>query len=235
MKDYIVIPTFNERRNIGRLVPRIFELLPEAHVLVVDDSSPDGTQNVVLELAERYPNLELYAHNQKDGFAQAYIDAFKLLLGRENELRSIVMMDADLSHDPSYLPSFYGLLERYDVVIGSRYIPGGGVIGWEWWRMMLSNLGNIYLRAISGLKLRDITGGYNLISADLLRRIDLGKLEARGYAFQFVLKYHLLRAGARCIESSIQFRNRVEGESKLTSQIVKEALIIPWRLRIMKK
>lgn len=235
LKDFIVIPTFNERKNVGILIPKIFEIVPDVNIMVVDDASPDGTQDAVNALIEKYPRLELYKHNQKGGFAKAYIDAFSMLLDRESQLKSIIMMDADLSHDPSYLPEFYRQLELHDMVIGSRYITGGGVVGWEWWRNLLSIGGNAYLRAVSGLPILDITGGYNGMRGSLLRRRDISKPEARGYAFQFVLKQLLSLEGARCIEIPIIFKNRQEGESKLTHHIITEAIIMPWKMKVCLK
>lgn len=232
IKNFIVIPTFNERKNVEVLIPKIFEIVPDVNIMIVDDESPDGTQDAVNSLLERYPRLELYKHNKKGGFAKAYIDAFSLLLGREPHLNSIIMMDADLSHDPSYLPEFYRQLQSHDMVIGSRYVTGGGVVGWEWWRNVLSAGGNAYLRAVSGLPFRDITGGYNGMRAELLRRRDISKPEARGYAFQFVLKQLLCIEGARCIEIPIIFKNRLEGESKLTHHIITEAIVMPWKMKI---
>ncbi len=231
MKHVIIIPTYNERANIELLIPRLFEQVPQVHVVVVDDDSPDGTQEAVRNLIGRYPSLELYAHNQKAGFAKAYIDAFNLVLGREPDLASVTMMDADLSHDPSYLPQMLSLLETHDAVIGSRYVPGGSVGGWEWWRRLLSAGGNIYLRWVSKMPLRDITSGFNCMRADMLRSVDYAHPEAKGYAFQFVLKHRLLARNARMKEIPIFFRNRMEGESKMTRHIVSEAIIMPWKMK----
>lgn len=230
MKDVIIIPTYNERANVELLLPRLFAQVPNAHVVVVDDDSPDGTQDAVRNLMTAYPTLELYPHNQKAGFARAYIDAFNLVLGRETDLRSITMMDADLSHDPAYLPKMLELIETHDAVIGSRYVRGGGVGGWEWWRMALSAAGNVYLRLVSKMPLRDITSGFNCMRADLLRSVDYAHPEAKGYAFQFVLKHRLLSQNARVVEIPIFFRNRMEGESKMTRHIVSEAIIMPWKM-----
>lgn len=231
MKDIIIIPTYRERANIGLLIPRIFEHAPGVHVVVVDDDSPDGTQEEVRKLMETYPSLELFPHNQKAGFARAYIDAFDLILAREEDARSITMMDADLSHDPKYLPQMLSMIDSYDVVIGSRYVDGGGVVGWEWWRRGLSAIGNIYLRAVAGLPLRDITSGFNCIRVETLRSIDYAQPEAKGYAFQFVLKHRFMSKQARVKEIPIQFRNRMEGESKMTHHIISEAIIMPWKMK----
>ncbi len=231
MKDVIVIPTYNERMNIELLIPRLFGHVPDAHVMVVDDDSPDGTQGAVRKLMETYPTLELFPHNQKAGFARAYIDAFDLILSREQDVRSITMMDADLSHDPVYLPRMLELLGTHDVVVGSRYVDGGGVAGWEWWRRALSAAGNVYLRLVAGLPLRDITSGFNCIRVELLRSIEYAKPEAKGYAFQFVLKHQFMSKNARLIEIPILFKNRMEGESKMTHHIISEAIIMPWKIK----
>lgn len=235
MKDFIVIPTYNERKNIEMLIPKIFAAVPDVRVMVVDDDSPDGTQETVRTLMASYPNLELFAHNQKAGFARAYTDAFDLLLQREVDARSITMMDADLSHDPDVLPRMMEHIASHDVVVGSRYVRGGGVHGWEWWRRALSGMGNIYLRMIARLPVRDITSGFNCIRADLLRRVDYRRPEARGYAFQFVLKHRLLEGGASLLEIPILFRNRMEGESKLTHHIISEAIFMPWKMKWLLK
>ncbi len=231
MKDVIVIPTYNERANIELLIPKLFEHVPGVHVVVVDDDSPDGTQDVVRKLMETYPTLELFPHNQKAGFARAYIDAFDLILGREPDARSITMMDADLSHDPAYLPRMLALIETHDVVVGSRYVEGGGVAGWEWWRRGLSAIGNIYLRWVGKLPLRDITSGFNCIRVETLRSINYAQPEAKGYAFQFVLKHRLMSKNAKLVEIPILFRNRMEGESKMTHHIISEAIIMPWKMK----
>ena len=230
-KDMIVIPTFNERRNIEALIPRIFETVPNVLVTVVDDDSPDGTQDVVRELMKRYSGLSLYAHNQKAGFAAAYIDGFRKVLQEHPDLRSVTMMDADLSHGPEVLPEFYRQMETHDLVCGSRYIPGGSVVGWETWRKALSYMGNVYLRGVSRIPIKDITGGFNCIRASMLRNIRFDLVEARGYGFQYVLKHLLLKNGARSVEVPIVFRNRLEGESKLTGHIITEAITLPWKLR----
>lgn len=235
MHDWIIIPTYNERRNIAALIPKIFGAVAEAHVMVVDDASPDGTQNAVFELGKRYPNLELYPHDQKAGFAKAYTDAFDRLLRRDGAVRSVTMMDADFSHDPAYLPVFLKLIRNHDLVIGSRYVSGGGVTGWEWWRRALSFGGNLYLRGISRLLIRDITGGFTCIRAELLRSVPYAEPPARGYAFQYVLKSHLLEKAADVIEVPILFRNRLEGESKLTNHIIGEALLMPWKMKTLRR
>lgn len=235
-RDFILIPTFNERRNVELLIPKIFAAMPGVHVMVVDDASPDGTQEAVRDLMRTYPDLELYAHDQKAGFARAYIDAMLLLLEREPELHSVTTMDADLSHDPSYLPEMYRRLSEHDIITGSRYVKGGGVFGWEWWRMLLSSLGNVYYRAVSGLPVGDITAGFNVIRADLLRKLDLHTADAKGYAFMFLLKYRAYDAGARFHEVPIIFKNRQEGESKMNHRIILEALRMPWKYpRITKR
>lgn len=235
-RDFVLIPTFNERRNVELLIPKIFAAMPDVNVMVVDDASPDGTQSAVRDLMKTYLNLELYAHDQNAGFARAYIDAMLLVLQREPDIRSITTMDADLSHDPVYLPMMYEQLTDNDIITGSRYVKGGGVAGWEWWRMLLSSLGNTYYRFVSGLPVNDITAGFNCIRADLLRKLDLHTAEAKGYAFMFLLKYRAYVAGARFYEVPIIFKNREEGESKMNFRIIFEALRMPWKYpRITKR
>ncbi|MEI7512160.1 MAG: polyprenol monophosphomannose synthase [Candidatus Uhrbacteria bacterium] len=234
--NFIVIPTYNERKTIIALVPRIVEALPEVRILVADDNSPDGTQEAVKELMLTYPQLELYPHNMKAGYAKACIDAILLLLAREPDLYSVTMMDADLSHDPSYLPEIMNRLETHNIVIGSRYVRGGGVSGWEWWRRMLSAGGNIYYRTVSGLPVHDITAGFNAIQADLLRKLGLGNAEATGYAFTFLLKYRAYMTNeAKFFEVPIIFKNREEGESKMHLRIILEALRMPWKYPRIKR
>lgn len=235
MRDVIVIPTYNEKRNIEILIPKIFEMYPDVTIMVVDDLSPDGTQDAVRAMMDMYPQLRLYAHNQKSGFARAYIDAFRKVLDEMLDVRSITMMDADHSHDPVHLKELWKQIATNDLVIGSRYIRGGGIDGWEWWRAMLSSGGNVYLRTISRLPIRDITGGFNCLRADMLRKLRIDEADARGYAFQFLLKYLFLQNGARVTEVPITFRQRFEGESKLTHHIITEALVLPWKITFRKK
>jgi len=233
MKNFIILPTYSERENIGSLVEEIFSLLPEISILVVDDNSPDGTAAVVKELQTRYFNLSLLERPVKNGLGGAYIEGFKKLL-IDREVDKIIMMDADFSHNPKYLPQIIAESENYGLVIGSRYIKGGGIAKWELWRKILSAGGNFYVRTLLGRHIHDWTGGFNCIRADYLRKIDLDKIDLSGYAFIMGLKYFLIKAGASVKEIPIIFESRRGGESKLSHHIISEGIIAPWKI-ILKK
>ncbi len=230
MKDIIILPTYNECENIGNIVPQIFTLCPGIHILVADDSSPDGTVDVVRNLQERYSNLSLISRPVKDGLGRAYINAFNSVL-QDPDIRTIIMMDADLSHQPKYLQEMIQKSHIYDVVIGSRYVKGGSTSGWELWRRILSRWGNFYCRIITSIPIRDCTSGFSVVNADLLRRIDCSKMDASGYAFTIELKYMMYKAGATFHEVPIEFVNRVGGESKMSGHIISEGIIAPWKMR----
>ena len=232
-KNIIVIPTYNEKENIAILLEKIFKLLPETSVMVIDDNSPDKTADAVETLKNQYSNLSLLKRGGKDGLGKAYIAGFKKVL--ENpKWETITMMDADLSHDPKYLPEMLKLAENFNLVIGSRYIPGGGVTKkWELWRRFLSAAGNLYLRLIFfRYPIRDWTTGYNVIKIDALKKINFAALNPKGYAFISSLKYYLAKSGATIKESPIFFEERNGGESKMTSSIIREGVIAPWKILI---
>jgi dolichol-phosphate mannosyltransferase len=229
MKNIIIIPTYNERKNIAVLVPMIFDLLPDVDIVVADDNSPDGTADVVLEMAKKYPNLSLLSRKEKDGLGRAYINAFKKVLER-SDVRSVIMMDADLSLQPKYLPEMIKASEHYSVVTGSRYIKGSQIIGWKFRRRMLSKFANLYCKMIIRLPLNDYTCGFNVIDAKLIRTLDFSKFQNSGYAFILELKYRLYKAGATFHEIPIVFVERVEGESKISNKIIKEGIKAPWKL-----
>jgi len=233
MKNYIILPTYNERENIGLLIERIFSLVPEIHILVVDDNSPDGTAAVVENLMTKYINLSILKRPAKNGLGGAYIEAFKKLLA-EGDIENIVMMDADFSHNPKYLPQMIAEAENYSLVIGSRYIKGGGIAKWELWRKILSGAGNFYARILLGRSVHDWTGGFNCIKADYLRKVNLDKIDLSGYAFVMGLKYFLIKIGTHPKETPIIFEARRGGESKLSHHIISEGIIAPWKL-IFKK
>lgn len=213
----VVTPTFNERANIERLIPRLRAL--GARVVVVDDGSPDGTGDAVLALAETLGGVELIRRAGKLGLASAYRDGFAraLDLGAEH----IVQMDADLSHDPRDVPR---LVEAgADLALGSRYVPGGGTRGWPLRRQLLSRGGSMYARLCLGLRYRDLTGGFKAWRADLLRRVLGTPLEAVGYVFQVEMTLRASRLGARIVEVPIVFTERQDGHSKMSSAIAFEA------------
>ena len=229
MKNFIILPTYNEKDNISSLVDEIFSLLPEINILVVDDNSPDGTAVIVEDLMSKYPNLSLLKRPEKDGLGGAYIAGFKKLLA-DPEIKNIFMMDADFSHHPKYLPQMIAESEKYSLIIGSRYISGGGIAKWELWRKILSAGGNIYVRMLLGRKIHDWTGGFNCIKADYLRKVNLDKIDLSGYAFIMGIKYFLIKTGASVKEIPIIFEARRGGESKLSHHIISEGIIAPWKI-----
>lgn len=229
MKDVIVVPTYKERENIKTLIPMIYALLPDVHVVVADDNSPDGTGDAVLALKNTYPHVSLVSRTVKNGLGKAYINAFNHVL-KDPDVRTVVMMDADLSLQPKYLPEMFEKSKQYSVVIGSRYVKGSRIEGWVLWRRILSFFGNFYCRMILPMPIRDYTCGYNVIHADLLRKVDFKTMDASGYAFILELKYLLYKAGAKFYEVPIVFIERAEGESKISSHIVHEGILAPWKM-----
>lgn len=229
MKDIILMPTYNERENVKILIPKIFSLLPQISILVIDDNSPDGTAGAVKSMMAQYPNLLILERPQKTGLGDAYKDAIGKVIGH-SEIRAVITMDADGSHDPIYLPKFLAKIQDNDLVIGSRYIPGGGIESWEQWRRDLSKFGNWYAKFFTGLPVRDLTAGFMCIKRESLEKIDLAKISSAGYSFLIELKFYLVRqAKARAIEVPIIFKSRFGGESKLSHQIIREGIKTPLR------
>ncbi len=225
----VVIPTYNERENIGELIQRILEM-SRFRVLVVDDNSPDGTAEVVAALAADEPRVGLLLRPEKRGLGSAYVAGFRRALAEGAAF--ICEMDADFSHDPSYLPQLLAAAEtRYDLALGSRYVPGGGTTDWGIIRQLISRGGNLYARAILGLPVMDATGGFRCYRRRVLETINLDDIQSNGYAFQIELVYRTMRAGFRIGELPIIFPDRRVGRSKMSRRIVLEALINVWRLR----
>jgi dolichol-phosphate mannosyltransferase len=226
----IVTPTYNERDNIERFVEGALRWVPEAHVLIVDDASPDGTGDVADRLAAADARVKVMHRTGKLGIGTAYVQAFQRGLAEGYDL--LFEMDADLSHDPAYLPSFLRAFERgADVVIGSRNIEGGGVTGWGPARHFLSKGGSIYSRTILGLPIRDLTSGYKAFRAEVLRAIDLGGVHSEGYSFQIELTYRATKRGFKIVEVPIHFVDRKHGQSKMSRRIFAEAVMMVWKLR----
>lgn len=232
-RTLVIIPTYNERDNIGRIVGRLHAALPHVHVLIVDDGSPDGTGAVADELAAAAGGLIHVMHRtEKNGLGAAYIAGFRW--GLERGYTVLVEMDADGSHAPEQL---HLLLERVDagadLVLGSRYVPGGVVVNWPWHREVLSRGGNIYSRLALGVGVRDITGGYRAYRREVLDTLDLDAIASHGYCFQVDLAWRTLQAGFTVAEVPITFTEREIGESKMSGNIVQEALVkvTVWGLR----
>ncbi len=233
VKNCIIVPTYNERENIGGIIEKVFSILPGISLFVVDDNSPDGTAEHVRELQKKYPQLMLLVRNQKSGLGSAYRDTFRQVLP-DSELERIIIMDGDGSHDPGYIPEMLELSNADTVIIGSRYVTGGGTENWELWRRILSRAGNKYSRVIAGLPIHDCTAGFMCIPAAYLRRISIEQLHVSGYAFLIELKYMLSQAGASFKEIPIIFANRYRGASKISNHIISEGVITPWLLRFKK-
>ena len=230
----VVLPTYNERENLPIMVETLRDLgIPGLEILVVDDNSPDGTGQLAEELGERYSGqIEVHvAHRlQKLGLGPAYIDGFgrALALGADY----VVEMDADFQHDPQVLHEFRHWIEEYDVVVGSRYIPGGSVEDrWSFWRKLLSRGGSVYARVILGLRTHDPTGGFKCFRASALRTIDLSKIRSSGYTFQIEMSYACQQAGLRVKEIPIRFVDRERGSSKMSSRIAIEATWRVWQIK----
>lgn len=231
IKNTIIIPTYNEQGNIKRIIPALFGAIPEAYVLVVDDNSPDGTATQVQSLMSTYPRLSLFLRKKKEGLGRAYVDAFTKILA-DPSVGFITTMDADFSHDPNVIPSMLARLRQgCGVVVGSRYVPGGGIVGWERWRVLLSRYGNLYAKLITRMPVYDLTGGFNSYSTDVLRNIKFDDIDASGYAFQIEMKHAIWKMGAKITEIPIIFKNRIAGESKISKHIIREGLLTPWKLR----
>lgn len=227
----IVTPTYNERYNLPLFVRATLEVAPGAHILVVDDSSPDGTGEVADELAAGDPRIRVLHRPGKMGLGTAYVQAFQR--GLEEGYDYFVEMDTDLSHDPNYLPAFFAALKQgHDVVVGSRNVPGGGVEGWGLGRHVLSKGGSLYSRTILGVGVKDLTTGYKAFSAKALRSIDLSTVRSNGYSFQIETTYRALLKGLRVKEVPIVFVDRRAGESKMNRRIFAEAVVMVWKLRL---
>lgn len=231
MNNVIIIPTYNESKNIKVIIPLVFKLIPEISVVVADDNSPDGTALVVTELKKQYPNLSLISRLQKDGLGKAYINAFLQVL-QNKDVESVIMMDADFSFQLKYLPEMIRKNADYGVVIGSRYVKGSKIIGWQLWRKFLSSFGNFYCGVILRMNIHDYTCGFVVISTEFLRKVDFSRMDASGYAFIPELKYLLYKAGATFFEVPITFVDRVEGQSKISSHIISEGVLAPWKMII---
>jgi dolichol-phosphate mannosyltransferase len=226
----VIIPTYNERENIPEVMRRVLEY-PRLSVLVVDDASPDGTGMIVAAEMEREPRVHLLRRAGKQGLGTAYVAGFRY--GLERGARFLFEMDADFSHDPRYLPSLLHAAETtYDLVIGSRYIPGGGTTDWGLLRRLISRGGNLYARLILGVPVADLTGGFRCYRRSALEAIDLDRIRSNGYSFQIEMAYRVRKAGLRVGEVPIIFPDRRVGASKMSKAIVAEALINVVRLRL---
>jgi dolichol-phosphate mannosyltransferase len=219
----VVIPTYNERENLPLILRRLHQAAPEVHVLVVDDASPDGTGKLADELASADQRIRVLHRSEKAGLGAAYVAGFRL--GLDAGYQVLVEMDADGSHAPEQLPRLLAALAHADVVLGSRWVPGGQVQNWAKSRELLSRGGNLYTRLALGMPLRDATGGYRAYRRQVLEGMELESVASQGYCFQVDLAWRAVQAGYRVVEVPITFAEREHGESKMSGNIVREALL----------
>jgi len=228
LRTIVVLPTYNERENVATMLAAVRRVVPDADVLVVDDSSPDGTAELVDELAAELGQVKLLRRPGKQGLGSAYREGFAIALDEGYDV--VVSMDVDMSHDPEVLPDLLALVATgADAVIGSRYVPGGATVDWPLHRRVLSRWGNRYTSLVLGLQIRDCTSGYRAYRASALARIAPQSTSAEGYAFLTELVRRLVRSGCRVMETPIVFRDRRFGESKMSSRIVAESMLLVTR------
>ncbi len=227
----VIIPTYDEAENLPRIVPRVLEQDARIEVLVVDDGSPDGTGRIAEEIAARNPRVDVLHRQGKEGLGRAYLAGFEHALARGFDV--VFEMDADFSHPPEALPKLIEAFQNADVVIGSRYVDGRVTVSnWPMSRLLISYFGSLYARFITGMPVRDGTGGFNGWTREVLQAVGLERVQSNGYAFQIELKFRAFRAGFRLVELPILFTERDTGESKMSKKIVREAVWRVWWLRI---
>ena len=226
----VVIPTYNEIKNLPQIVPEVLRQDPRIEVLVVDDGSPDGTGALADRMGEEDPRVHCLHRTAKEGLGKAYLAGFRWALERKYDF--IFEMDADFSHDPKYLPKFLAAVDDADVVIGSRYKTGVNVINWPMSRLLLSYGANLYAHWITGLPLTDSTGGFKCFRREVLATLELDRVRSNGYSFQIEMSFRAWKRGFRLKEIPIVFVDRVEGQSKMNKRIVREAIWMVWWLRL---
>ncbi len=226
----VCLPTYNERENLERMLRALSEVLPaDGGVLVIDDGSPDGTGQLADRLAAEIPNVSVLHRASKEGLGPAYIAGFRAALAAGAEL--VLEMDCDFSHDPNDVPKLIAAADDADLVLGSRYVEGGGVRNWGLVRRFISAGGSAYARIVLGMQVRDLTGGFKCFRRNVLETIPLDQIDAKGYAFQIETTYRAARAGFRIAEVPIVFVDRTEGHSKMSRAIVLEAV---WRVPLLR-
>jgi dolichol-phosphate mannosyltransferase len=229
LKTLVIIPTYNELDNIRKLIPEILNMHPDFNILIVDDGSPDGTGNYVKELASADERIKILERGKKLGLGTAYVAGFKYMLKNGYDLA--IQMDADFSHDPKELKNLVDMAEGSDLIIGSRYITGVNVVNWPLRRLLLSYFANIYSRTITGIPVKDCTGGFKCFRRHVLESINLDKIKSNGYSFQIEMNYKAWKNGFKLMEIPIIFVDRVFGHSKMSKHIVFEAVFMVWKLR----
>jgi dolichol-phosphate mannosyltransferase len=227
----VIVPTYNERDNLPEIVKAVHQHLPDADLLVVDDASPDGTGEVADAIAKQDTKVTVLHRAGKQGLGTAYIAGFRQALLKDYEF--FFEMDCDFSHDPKYLPDMLAEAKRgADLVLGSRYVEGGGTVNWGPVRKLISRGGSLYARTILGVPVRDLTGGFKCFRRRVLESIDLDGVSAQGYGFQIEMTYRALKQGFRVVELPIVFVDRRVGQSKMSKRIFVEALTLVWKLRL---
>ncbi|MEA1997431.1 MAG: polyprenol monophosphomannose synthase [Gemmatimonadota bacterium] len=230
MKALVIVPTYNEKENIHSLVDKVLEVNSGLEVLVVDDNSPDGTGSMADSMAERDLRVHVMHRAGKLGLGSAYRDGFRYALERDYEL--VFEMDADFSHDPKYLEDFLDAALEADLVLGSRYVSGVNVVNWPITRLLLSYGASIYTRVITGMPVKDPTGGFKCFRREVLEALDLDRIQSDGYSFQIEVSFKVWRKGFRIKEIPIVFVDRHSGSSKMSKKIVREAVWMVWWLKI---
>lgn len=235
MKNTIVlIPTYNEAKNIRAIIEQIFTVDPALHVLVIDDNSPDGTAEIVTEQKKVFSNLDIMVRTKDRGFAKSYLDGFRWVLS-QNKFDRLITMDADFSHDPKEIPYLLRLLdEGADVALGSRHARAGSFPGIALWRQILSKFAQRYVQYILGLGIRDCTSGFIAMPTSVLSTMPLHKFRSEGYGFLFELKYELSRQGYSLREHPVKWPKRHQGESKMSWKVIWDSMLLPWKIRLGK-
>ena len=229
-KSLVIIPTFNELENIRKLIPAVLSQDESIHLLIVDDGSPDGTGTYVEVESKKNDRIHILKREKKMGLGTAYLAGFKYAL--QNGYDFIFEMDADFSHDPNELKNFLIAIKENDLVLGSRYINGVRVLNWPMTRLLLSFFASVYTRLITGLPVRDATGGFKCFRRKVLESIDLDKIKSNGYSFQIEMTFKAYSKGFKINEIPIVFTDRVKGKSKMSKKIVREAVTMVWKLRL---
>ena len=229
-KSLIIIPTYNELDNVKKLIPDILNRHSNVDILIVDDNSPDGTAEFVMEFGKTNESVKILKRQKKMGLGTAYVAGFKYAL--QHNYDYIFQMDADYSHDPKELQNFFNKIEMYDLILGSRYLTGVNVVNWPMRRLLLSYFANLYTRIITGLPVKDTTGGYKCFRREVLEKINFDNISSNGYAFQIEMTFKAWKKGFRIGEIPIIFIDRTSGTSKMSKKIVREAILMVWKLRI---
>lgn len=229
-KVLVIIPTYNEIENVKKIIPVVLEQNENVDVLIVDDNSPDKTGDYVESLSKENNRIKLIRRERKLGLGTAYIAGFKYAV--QNNYSYVFEMDADFSHDPKEINNFLDAIKDADVVLGSRYINGVRVLNWPMRRLLLSYFASVYTRVITGLPVKDATGGFKCFRIDVLKAIDLDRIKSNGYSFQIEMSFKAYKKGFRIKEIPIVFLDRVKGKSKMSKKIVIEAIFMVWKLRL---